>query len=213
MTNLMALLLLTFAVSLDSFGVGFTYGLRKMKIPIQSILIIACLSGLIILVSMLIGSVLSSILSPIIAARIGGVILILLGVWITFQTFYSQEDNDVKGVDEEKVIVSFEMKLFGIVINILKKPMEADIDRSGTITGKEALLLGLALSFDAFGAGLGAAMLGFSPVLLASMIGVMSALFLKLGMNFGHKLSYQMWVHKLSFLPGILLILIGILKW
>lgn len=213
MTNLMALLLLTFAVSLDSFGVGFTYGLRKMKIPIQSILIIACLSGLIILVSMLIGSVLSSILSPIIAARIGGVILILLGVWITFQTFYSQEENDVKRVDEEKVIVSFEMKLFGIVINILKKPMEADIDRSGTITGKEALLLGLALSFDAFGAGLGAAMLGFSPILLACMIGVMSSLFLKVGMNFGHKLSYQMWVHKLSFLPGILLILIGILKW
>ena len=34
-------LLLAFAVSLDSFSVGFTYGLRKLKIPFKAILIIA----------------------------------------------------------------------------------------------------------------------------------------------------------------------------
>lgn len=214
MTNLMALLLLAFAVSLDSFGVGFTYGLRKMKIPLQSILIVACMSAVTILFSMFVGTVLSNFLTPIIAARIGGAVLILLGVWITFQTFRSRQD-EVEQIQatEEKVIVSFEMKLFGIVINILKKPMEADFDRSGTITGKEAFLLGLALSFDAFGAGLGAAMLGFSPILLACIIGIMSSLFIKAGMSFGNKLTYQIWVHKLTFLPGVLLIIIGILKW
>lgn len=218
MNNIMALLLLAFAVSLDSFSVGFTYGLRKMKIPLASIIIIACMSALTLLVSMFLGEVMSNLLSPEFAARIGGVILIGLGVWVTFQTFRSKDHGKseaevVKEKIEEKVIASFEMKYFGIAINILKKPMEADIDRSGTITGKEAILLGFALSLDSFGAGLGAAMLGYNPLILALCIGVMSSLLIKAGMGFGTKLSYQMWVNKLSLLPGILLILIGILKW
>lgn len=218
MNNIMALLLLAFAVSLDSFSVGFTYGLRKMRIPLTSIIIIACLSAFTLLISMFLGEVMSNLLSPTFAARIGGMILIGLGIWVTFQTFRSQDDSrpEVEVVNdkiEEKVIATFEMKYFGIAINILKKPLEADMDRSGTINGKEAFLLGFALSFDSFGAGLGAAMLGYNPILLACCIGVMSSLFIKTGMAFGNKLSYRMWVNKLSVLPGILLILIGILKW
>ena len=42
--------------------------------------------------------------------------------------------------------------------------MSADIDKSGVINGIEAVLLGFALSIDAFGAGIGAAILGFSPI-------------------------------------------------
>ena len=34
-----SLLILAFAVSLDSFSVGLTYGLRKVKIPLKSILL------------------------------------------------------------------------------------------------------------------------------------------------------------------------------
>ncbi|WP_019242878.1 MULTISPECIES: sporulation membrane protein YtaF [Bacillus] len=214
MSNFMALILLAFAVSLDSFSVGFTYGLRKMKIPFKSTMIIGCLSAATILVSMLIGEVLSNFLSPSFTARIGGMILILLGIWVTFQTFRSKDDDIIDFQERgEKVIATIEMKYFGIAINILKKPMAADIDRSGVISGKEALILGAALSFDAFGAGLGAAMLGYSPILLAGCIGIMSSLFIKMGMLFGNKLSYQRWINKLTLLPGILLILIGILKW
>ncbi len=214
MNNVLALLLLAFAVSLDSFSVGFTYGLRKMKIPLASIMIIACLSACTLLVSMLIGGLMSNLLSPVFAERLGGGILILLGMWVTFQTFRTQEDNKSEVErKEEKVIASFEMKHFGIAINVLKKPLEADMDRSGTINGMEALILGLALSFDAFGAGLGAAMLGFNPIMLACCIGIMSSLFIHAGMIFGNKLSYGVWVARLSVLPGILLILIGILKW
>ena len=40
-----SVLLLALAVSLDSFGAGLNYGLRNIKIPIGSILIIALCSG------------------------------------------------------------------------------------------------------------------------------------------------------------------------
>lgn len=217
MTNIMTLMLLAFAVSLDSFSVGFTYGIRKMKIPLFSILIIACMSAITLLASMLIGELISNLLSPMVASRIGGIIIVGLGVWIVWQTLRSPDDQpeeqQTSTVTEEKIIATIEMKYFGIAINILKKPMEADIDRSGTINGLEAILLGLALSLDAFGAGIGAAMLGFSPLILSLSIGIMSSLFLLMGMTFGNKLSYSKAIGKLTFLPGVLLIVIGILKW
>ena len=50
------------------------------------------------------------------------------------------------------MIFNFEIKSLGVVINILQKPTEVDFDNSGTINGVEALVLGIALSLDAFGA-------------------------------------------------------------
>ncbi len=215
MTNITALVILAFAVSLDSFSVGFTYGLRKMKIPLVSIVIIACMSAGTILLSMLIGGLISQVLSPVFAERLGGILLIGLGLWVMFQTIRSSDESEemIHEEKEEKVIATIEMKYFGIAINVLKKPLDVDIDRSGTIMGLEAFLLGFALSIDAFGAGLGAAMIGYPPLALALCIGFMSSLFISFGMTFGRKLSYINWVNKLAFLPGILLIFIGVLKW
>ena len=59
----------------------------------------------------------------------------------------------------KKLLFNWEIRSLGVVIHILKKPTRADFDRSGIITGLEALFLGVALSLDAFGAGIGAAML------------------------------------------------------
>ena len=53
--------------------------------------------------------------------------------------------------------------------------MVADFDKSGTITGVEAFMLGLALSLDSFGAGIGAAMLGFSPLYLSLAVSILSS--------------------------------------
>ena len=176
------------------------------------------MSAITLLVSMLIGELIGNLLSPVLAGRIGGSIIVSLGIWIVWQTLKSpaeqrEDHHHTVPASEEKLIATIEMKYFGIAINILKKPMEADIDRSGTINGLEAIILGLALSLDAFGAGIGAAMLGFSPLTLSVSIGIMSSLFLLAGMTFGNKLSYIKAINKLTFLPGVLLIVIGILKW
>ncbi|WP_174729608.1 sporulation membrane protein YtaF [Mesobacillus harenae] len=203
------LLILAFAVSLDSFSVGFTYGLRKMAIPLRSIAIVAICSAVMLVAAMAFGSFLENLLTPKMAERIGGIILIMLGAWILFQ-FFRPEKAD--GVGQEKMIIKYEIKSLGIVIHILRKPMSADFDRSGTITGIEALMLGIALSLDAFGAGIGAAMLGFSPFLLAISAAVMSSLFVFLGLKAGGVFSHMSWAQKCSFIPGILLIFIGIWK-
>ncbi|XJZ26443.1 sporulation membrane protein YtaF [Bacillota bacterium Lsc_1132] len=210
MVQFFSLLLLAFALSLDSFSVGFTYGLRKMVMPFKSVLIIASCSALSMLLAVSIGHGLASVLSPRITSSLGGIILMVLGAGVVIQFFRPEKDKDLQ--KHEKTIVNFEIRSLGLVINILKKPMAADFDQSGTITGIEALMLGFALSLDSFGAGIGAAMLGFSPIYLAAAVAIMSSLFVLLGIKSGSLLYRFEWIQKFTFLPGILLILIGIWK-
>jgi putative sporulation protein YtaF len=211
MTETFSLLLLAFAVSLDSFSTGLTYGLRKVKIPLKSISIISICSASSLLAAMMVGGAIQSFITPVWAGRIGGLILVLIGAAVLYQ-FFRPEKSAEPQPSEEKTLINFEIKSIGLVIQILRRPLTADFDRSGTITGIEAFMLGIALSLDAFGAGIGAALLNFSPLVLAVAILCMSFIFLSSGLRMGQFFSHLKWVQRVSFLPGVLLILIGILR-
>ncbi len=197
------------ALSLDSFGVGLTYGMRKIKIPWLSLAFIGLCSGFSILIAMSVGATIAQVISISAAETIGALILIAIGAWALVETYRPQKEPVQR---LQKQDVDFTIKMFGYVIHILRDPAKADMDSSGTVTGREALLLGLALSLDAFGAGIAAALMGFSPIGLALMVAFLSALFVSLGMVGGYRLAHVKWVKRLSFLPGLLLILIGLLK-
>jgi len=225
---------LAIAVSLDSFGVGITYGLRKIKIPVLSILIIAICSGLVIGLSMQAGSWLSTHISVTAASRIGAVILIVIGIWAFYQYFRGLQEQREKPTDsstEDNVNVSayyedreqeavegmpnvftLELKRLGIVIQILRKPQTADFDASGTISSSEAFMLGIALSLDAFGAGIAAALLGLHTIYTPIVITLCSAIFLIGGTFLGRKLSHLPIIKYASGLPGLLLIILGLIK-
>lgn len=227
----LSLLLVAFAVSLDGFGVGVTYGLRQLKIPVRSILVIAFCSAATILLSMQIGAWLAGFLSSRWAEGIGAFILIGIGIFSLWQVRRSTEDSeksnsDSKGNEEAEVTTSssldnarsnqsvlrIEMKRLGLVIQILKSPSAADVDKSGVISAGEAAMLGLALSLDSFGAGIGAAMLGFNPWLTAAVVSLFGALFLAAGLHLGFRLSGIRIMHKLNWIPGLLLMVIGLYK-
>jgi len=224
--NLFSLLALALAVSLDGFGAGAMYGLRKIRIPIVSILIIAFMSGFVIFGSMQIGVYLSAFFSPEWAKMLGAVILIAIGLWAVYQMLTQQESEDSPDCegrelqDEEvepepairKTVLSIEVKQLGLVIQILRTPAMADMDRSGTISASEAALLGLALSLDAFGAGIGAAFIGFHPVITSGVIAAACGSFIYLGLRIGFLYSNLAWVRRLSAVPGCILILMGFLK-
>ncbi|MBS2969971.1 MULTISPECIES: sporulation membrane protein YtaF [Metabacillus] len=205
-----SLFIMAFAISLDSFSVGFSYGLKKMKIPIKSLLIIALCSAFSLLAAMLLGHLLSSFIDPEWTKRMGGIILIGIGAWVLYQFF--RPSKDLTREEREKTLFNLEIKSLGIVIHILKRPSTADLDGSGHIAGIEALLLGTALSLDAFGAGFGAALLGFSPYVMSVTAAVMSSVFLLAGIKSGHLFSKWSWIEKFSCLPGILLIFVGFWK-
>ncbi|TCS96725.1 putative sporulation protein YtaF [Hazenella coriacea] len=208
---------LAFAVSLDSFGVGTTYGLRKMKIPLLSTLIIGICSGIVIGASMLLGGWLTQWLSPKFANQLGAMILIGLGIWTIVNGVLHKRNEGTTHIELKKSqpptqVWAWEFRSLGLVISVLRTPMVADVDRSGSISSMEACLLGVALSLDAFGAGLGAAFIGLSPMYVACTITVTSALFLRLGMWFGLRWGHKLWGFMLPYLPGICMILIGVVR-
>lgn len=226
-----SLILLSFAVSLDGFGVGITYGVRKIRIPIPSVMIISVFSGLVILLSMTVGNLLVKWMSPHGASSVGAIILIGIGIWALVQFARGGDSDDTEraagrskkaaaGAEKaddspvplKRELWTLEIRQWGIIIQILRTPAAADMDRSGTISAGEASLLGAALSLDAFGAGIGAAMVGFPPLLTAALIAASSGSFLWIGTRVGFRVSGWRWVRRLTVLPGIILIAMGLFK-
>lgn len=238
MLPLLSLAVLALAVSLDGFGVGVMYGLRQIRIPLISITIISLCSGLVIFLSMQLGSFAAGWLSPSAAKLTGAVILIGIGIWAIVQMVRQNagrndleegkssvspetsppEKEGVHGLSKPsrsetlRTVLRIEMKRLGVVVEILRKPALADRDRSGYISSSEAVLLGAALSLDAFGAGIGAAFVGFPPLATASAIAVASGVFITAGLKAGLACSGGRWLQRLAVLPGCILIVMGLMK-
>lgn len=223
MLDLLSLLVLGLAVSLDGFGVGITYGLRKIRIPLWSMFVIALCAATMIFISVQVGQMFSQFLSEEIASDIGAVILIGVGALAIYNILNQKEQEPVQAqgtpvdtssdrIPEPKTVLELELKKIGLVIQILRTPSSADVDRSGDISMKEALLLGFALSMDGFGAGIGASLVGFHPLQTALTIAIMTLLFLYSGMRVGMRFADSGYLRHMVYLPGIMLILIGIAK-
>lgn len=200
------LLFLVIAVSLDGFGVGVTYGMRRIHVPLFALLIIMLCSGVIVLLSMTIGNMLSVFISPHFAKVIGGCILIAIGIFSLVNIIYAK-----KNINKKDKQTSKEKGKYSIA-SVLKTPDKADIDSSGVISPNEALLLGIALALDAFGAGLGASIIGYSPVLTTISIACMSGIFVFCGLRIGLMISKVKKLQHLTFVPPFLLITLGVIN-
>ena len=195
--------LLVIAVSIDGLGVGVSYGIQKTRVPLPAIFIIMLCSGLTVLLAMTLGDVIKTFLSPIVSEKIGGVILILLGLFTLINLIRAKNS---KPSEQENTTVLTDMK------TVLSSPTQADLDKSGIISASEAALLGIALALDAFGAGIAASFLHYSAVITAALIAIMSGAFLFIGLKLGLILSNYKKMQHISFLPSLLLISIGILN-
>ena len=215
-----SIFVLAFAVSLDSFGVGLTYGLRNIRISITLLLLISLLSGLMILVATQVGSGLLLIIPESMAEAIGGLILIAIGIWAIYnllsqkdkKTSESRCNKKYEKHNESTNLITIELKRLGILVQILKTPCKADIDKSGEISLTEAAVLGIALSLDAFGAGIGAVLVGFPPIQTAMLIALCSFLCLYSGVLLGKTFSSIKVFQKISYVPGAMLIILGLTK-
>jgi len=201
---LLSIFLFALALSLDGFGMGLSYGLRKIKIVFSSLLIICLSSAMAIIVSMLFGEMLGSFLSERTASFLGACILIIVGIWISLQNYFL----NLVGPH----IYSLDVPQLGIVINILKEPVQADLNRSGEIDFKEAFLLGFALAMDALGAGFGAALAGYSFLWTPLMVAVIEFIMINAGVLLGKKLCFSDLQKGITLIPGGMIIILGLTK-
>lgn len=193
------LILLVIAVSLDGFGVGVSYGMQKIRMPLLSLVIIMCCSGVIVLISMTLGDIISQFITTKMTESIGAIILILIGcfsLWNVLKTARTKEQQNPNPTHTLRTVLS--------------SPKYADLDRSGSISANESFLLGIALAMDAFGAGIGASIIGYPAILTALLIAFMSGSFVFCGMRLGLVFSRHKRLQRMGFLPPVLLIALGI---
>lgn len=214
-------LLLAISSSIDSLGIGITYGIKNTKISYKAKIVLFAISFSISILSVWFGNILKGIFSDFFTKLIGNIILIGMGVFVCFQAIHKDTSNlkaelfssEAIGEKNEK-IYSFFINFLGITIKIIKNPTSSDLDSSNSIDSKEAFFLGFALSLDCFCIGVCGSMIGVSSFLFPLLISVFQLVFLNFGNMLGKKLHQycnlpdNMW----SIISGILLIIIGIVR-
>lgn len=203
----LTILLFSLAVSADGFMAGTAYGIRKIKIPSFSLLIISLASACAVTFSMLCGKGLSLFLPPFWAKIAGGFMLILVGMYFFFCAF---KEKISSLPEEEEPLLTLSIRSLGIIVQILKEPSKADFDDSGVISGREAFFLGAALAMDAFGAGIGVAMAGFNILFTALGVGMIKFILVKAGMFAGRLVKDQKYKHWSALISGLIFVAIGV---
>lgn len=170
------------ALSLDAFSAGFAYGVRQIKIPVPSCIAMLGTSVLIVGISVLCGNAVADLLPEPWCGRLGGLILLAIGLWWFLRL---QKKGEPREEGQCRTLVSFRLASLAVVIQIFEEPVRADIDASGEISIGESLFLSLALSVDALGAVFGASLAGLGGILSVVLIGLFQQCFLMLGAFFG----------------------------
>ena len=205
-------IVLALSVSIDSFGIGITYGIKNTKITNLSKLILFTISLVATIISINLGKIISKIFSPFFTNLLGCLILVAMGIVFSFQSL-SKNESTKKSLKGQKKY-NFFIKWLGITIQIIKDPISSDFDKSNTINSKEALYLGMALSLDSLCVGIGSSMLIISSYLFTLLVAFFQLLFISFRNFIGKELknSFKINDNVWSFISGILLILIGLLK-
>lgn len=181
---LISSIILSITSSIDSFGIGITYGIKNTKISLISKIILFVVSFVITNISILFGNLLKNIFSNNLSLLIGNFILILIGLYMILNS------------------------------NMANKNSNYDFNHSNLIDPKEALILGLALSLDSFCIGVGVSISGINYSIFPLLVSIFQFVFLTLGNIVGNKINSlsNFSSRTSSIISGILLILIGLLR-
>ena len=178
--------ILAISTSIDSLGIGITYGIKNIKISCFGKIILFAISFLVSSISIWFGNFLIAIFPTFLSHFIGSFILIIMGIFMVFQAIKDFSNSS----------------------------LPFDFDFSQSIDAREALFLALALSLDSFGICIGGSIIGMNITVFPFLISAFQLCFMSLGNFIGRKLHHfthfpnNLW----SIFSGILLALIGFLK-
>ena len=213
------IIILGITLSIDSLFVGFAYGLKGTKIPFMPKMVICIFSVIYSALSISAGNLISHFLPQGIANLIGAVILAAIGLIIIVKAIKNKAPQKSQNSDEyieseQKTVISLFIKSLGVTIQILKNPSVGDFDNSGIIDIKEAFFIGLALSIDAIGVGIGSSLLGFGTWYFPFIVGLFQLSFLSAGLFSGKLFNAKIKINEryLTAFSGLLLIIFSFIR-
>lgn len=210
--DLIAIVLFSLASNLDNLGFGIAYGLRGVKVPWLSNAVVAGVSGFATWLTMVAGGALATLLPGSIAHWLGAALMGAIGLWICLRAMLQPAHAGAPSPHREiSQVLRVHIRSLGLIIQILREPGQADLNRSGSLDWKEAILLGLALALNVLAGGLGIGMVGFPPV--ATALAVTGGSFLSLlgGWHLGRRAAGGGTLgQRAELLAGLLLIALAI---
>ncbi len=185
-------LLLILALSMDAFTAGLSYGMAKVRVPLTSVFTLAALSGCMLTLSMYAGDKLLSFIPPALTRGASFLILFLLSLYKFYDTIPSLHKENAR---------------------LTTDTISQKINRQGpsVLSGREALLLGLALSVDNISAGLCTGSFSLSPGCLLLITTGIHLLSIRLGLAAGRLLARK-GLNRFAWLGAAILMLLAFLR-
>ena len=209
--NFFYVLLLGLAVSIDGLMAGVAYGLRSIRIPTGSFVIVGVVTCIASALAMSAAVLLGQYIDTSLAIALGSILLILLGAWNIFQQYFTK-NVPAYHMEGEVTVRKLTISVGQLVISIMAKPETADVDRLGVISSLEAVFLGLAVGADAAVGTFAAALTGTLPLYTPLIVGIIHVICIGAGFTLSDRLISESCKQKFPFLPGTMLILLGLLR-
>lgn len=186
---------------MDNIGARIAYSIRGIKITTAINLWISVITFIISTFAAMSGTFMTGFFSKHLSSVISMVLLSAIGLWMIVDPYLRENSHLVKKKDKSRG-----KSIWHVFFN----PEHADMDNSKHIDFKEATVLGIALSLNNIGGGLGAGMIGLNSWL----VGLFSAVISFLALWAGNYVTEYFMRWKLgnaaTIMAGLVLIAIGI---
>lgn len=201
MALILSALSFSLASNLDNAVIGIAYGIKKVRIGIIANLIIAFVTSAGTFLSMLVGAYISNFFPHSVANGLGALVIIILGVYFAIQSIMKLVDNRM----------SKDLALKNIT-DMIEYAEKSDLDNSGDINMKEALIVAFGLTFNNLGTGVAASVTGVSIEFTVISTFILSILTIKFGESIGNHVLGEILGKYAPLISGILLIILGIIE-
>ncbi|WP_158080423.1 sporulation membrane protein YtaF [Alkalithermobacter paradoxus] len=211
MIKIITSFLIALAICIDTFAIGLSYGIKDIKIPKLSLVIINVITVVILYISISLGELVGNLFSNDIASIISFIMLFGLGSFFIVKGYF---EDLIKKKEEcgDKEITKIRLSRLEIVIAIAVDHTKADMNVSGDIDFKEAIYLGIALSLDSLGVGFGSAIAKINSLQVILFAFILNLIAVTTGLYLGKKIKSCNKNFKTCFISGGILILLGISK-
>ena len=187
---------ISLANNLDNTGVGFAYGVARIRLPHLVNLWVSAITFLITASAVAFGSGIGHFLPAQIARCLSATILCTIGAMVIYPAVKRSRVDRPASTNP--------------ISRVLEDPIKADADDSRHIDYREGALLGVALSINNIGGGISAGLVHLSVFWTAILSSVISFFVLWLGGILGRRLAAGRIAEYATVLSGLMLIGIGL---
>lgn len=197
--HFISIFLFALSANIDNFIVGTAYGIKKVHLNFLQITIISSIILMGTLLSMIFGNSMLNFIPIDYASILGGSMIICMGAY--YLLIFFRNRNKIQGINGE----------------IAEKKNQPNIDENNQVEMhklpyRECAALGLALSINNAGLGIGASITGLNIVITCIVSFVFSFIFVYSGNKFGTSCVTDCIGKYAEPISGIIIILLGCLE-